>query len=376
MGKIYRLTGNEKYRAFMEALLAHCEMGEMNLLSFENILQLMSKKGIEMLVVYLGVLQYGQLFQVPEAIAAAERYWQQIDETQIRNTGNGTVREFWTENGNAHRLMATAEKPNETCVAVGWTELSLALFHQSPRACYLDAIEQTLFNHLLGSLDAQGRDFAYYQGNYGEKIFRTPGGMYQCCRYRGFTLFSYLRDFLYYADSDTLIPMIYGPSEFRDRDLYLRQETEYPAWGEISFHIENSGKTRNLQLRIPKWCREWALWVNGRACFPENREGFLSILITSGETDIHLNLSMKPQKEICDIEGKNYAFWHFGPLLLARVAEEEKYLWEAVRADAPLLPCPPENSLTAFEWGGSLLKDFASAGQKKGEIYTVYIPVR
>ena len=119
----------------------------MNLLSFDSILTLRSQKGIEMLVVYLGVLKYGTLTGNRAAMDAARRYFAELCQTQIRNTGNGTVRESWTENGNAPRLMATEEKPNETCVAVGIVELAVALFYTFGDASYLDAIEKTLFNH-------------------------------------------------------------------------------------------------------------------------------------------------------------------------------------------------------------------------------------
>jgi len=110
----YEATGDKKYLDFVGRIIEYCESTDMNLLSFDSILKLRSQKGIEMIVVYLGVLKYGILAKNSRAIDAARRYFEEIRLTQIRNTGNGTIRESWTENGNSPRLMPTEDKPNET----------------------------------------------------------------------------------------------------------------------------------------------------------------------------------------------------------------------------------------------------------------------
>ena len=261
MGRAYVVTGDRKYLGFIKSVLDYCETTDMNLLSFDDILTLRSQKGIEMLVIYLGVLQYGHLAGDERAILAARRYFDQVNRTQIRNTGNGTIREEWTENGNAPRLMPTEEKPNETCVAVGIVETALALFYDTPRAEYLDTVEKVMFNHMVGSLERSGGDLAYYQGNYGRKIYRTAGGMYQCCRYRGFTLFSYLDRMLYRFADGVLTPMIYTPSVYESEDLWCRLVTEYPAEGELAFETR-SRDAFTLRLRIPAWCGGFTLMVS------------------------------------------------------------------------------------------------------------------
>lgn len=374
IGRIYCATGDERYLQFITRVLDYCETTDMPLLSFGSIFDLRSKKGIEMLVVYLGVLQYGMLTKNDKAIAAAKRYWQEIWESQIRNTGNGTIREKWTEGGNAARLMPTEEKPNETCVAVGWCELSLALFYADQKPIYLDAVEKTLFNHMIGSLDKSGGDLAYYQGNYGKKIYRTDDGAYQCCRYRGFTLFSYLKEYLYHYENGCLTPLIYCPSSFEADGLLVRQETAYPTEGAIRFTVQNSIAEKMLKLRIPTWCQAWQLH-GGTGVI--TTDGFLTVSLPVGDYTITLDMEMPLQKEEHDIDGNPYLSYTYGPLLLAADTHYGGALWQDVDAAADVVRAEAgSTSLVRFITDGVHLVDFASAGGNdvQNDEYTVFIP--
>jgi len=369
----YRATGDARYLDFVGRVLSYCETTDMNLLSFKSILDLRSRKGIEMLVVYLGVLQYGLLAGDSTATEAAARYFAEVQATQIRNTGNGSLREGWTEGGNLPRLMPTEEKPNETCVAVGIVELALALFAAFPDPAYLDTVENTLFNHMAGSLEKSGADFAYYQGNYGRKIYRTDDGAYQCCRYRGFTLFSYLKEYAYTAQNGALYPMLYMPSEWRTESLTLRQETDYPSSGRIRFVAENSGKPFALKLRIPAWCERFSLTG---APYEKDGDGFYSLTVGEGRTEILLDLTLTLRITHLEIEKRPYFEVSYGPLLLARDTRFGGDIADAFTPAFPALREAAEGATVCFRMGDLHLIDFASAGSHDPErdTYTVFIP--
>ncbi len=376
MCRAYAVTGDRKYLDFIRSVLDYCETTDMNLLSFDDILKLRSPKGIEMLVVYLGILQYGRMAGDGRAVEAARRYFDQVMKTQIRNTGNGTIHEVWTENGNAPRLMPTSEKPNETCVAVGIVETALSLFYDRPRAEYLDVIEKTVFNHMVGSLERSGEDLAYYQGNYGRKIYRTAGGMYQCCRYRGFTLFSYLPEMTYYYQNSVLIPMIYTPSLFKAEGLSCRLTTAYPAEGKLLFDIENeSGIT--LRLRIPAWCEEYKLSVNGQLQSTEAQDGYAAVQLSAGKHEITLALREDVRVMHHLIDEKNYLSVEYGPLLMAHDTHFGGELWQPISPEASPYLCEADGiELIHMEADGMTLVDFASAGgnDPENDLYTVFIP--
>ncbi len=375
MVRMYTLTGKKSYLDFVEYILNYCEGTDMNLISFKDILALRSKKGIEMLVVYLGVLAYGVVANKPEAIEAARRYWVGLRDTQIRNTGNGTVVEFWTENGNAHRFMPTEEKPNETCVAVGWCELSLSLFYQNPRAEYIDELEKSIFNHMIGSLDKSGEDFAYYQGNYGKKIFRKADGLYQCCRYRGYTLFSYLPSFMFYDDGATVIPILYGSCSYEKDGLSVREITEYPSAGKVHFEVNNERGACRMLLRVPKWCRGCTVMQNGVMLTVVSKEGFISLQLPEGESTVTLLLDMTLSSEKVEIDGENYLSYHYGPLLLALDTHFGGSLEAKLSVNDSFKRIEDKDALVHFVLGDVHLVDFGSAGKNDpdNDLYTVYI---
>ena len=371
MLKAYEVTGDVKYLDFVGCVIDYCETTDMNLLSFDDILALRSQKGIEMIVVYLAVLKYGLITENRKAVKAAERYFEQIRTTQIRNTGNGTIYESWRENGNAARLMPTEEKPNETCVAVGIIELATALFHVFPEAKYLDVIEKTLFNHMCGSLEKSGSDLAYYQGNYGRKIYRTAGGMYQCCRYRGFTLFSYLNDMIYYYDGETLIPMVYTSSQFNCDGVRCVQTTDYPKSGEIRLSVKAEHSIK-LKLRVPEWCDSYKISVDA-----ELEDGYLAVELPAGESEILLTLEEKVVVNSHEIDSKSYLSVNYGPLLMAHDTHFGGELWQELSADAKFeLAEGGELSMIKLKSDEMTLVDFASAGgnDPENDTYTVFVP--
>lgn len=375
MCKAYTATGDKKYLDFVTKMLLHGETTDMNLLSFNSIFDLRSKKGIEMLVIYIGVLHYGLLTGNTEAMDAARRYWQEIYATQIRNTGNGTVKEVWEENGNAAKILPTEINPNETCVAVGWCELSLKLFYLEQKKEYLDAVEKTLFNHLIGSLAPNGSDLAYYQGNCGKKVYRTNEGAYQCCRYRGFTLFSYLKEFLYYSDDKTIIPMVYCQSSYETEDLKISQTTNYPSNGYIVFDIENKKDSKQLKLRIPYWCNSFSVTKDGCKSDAEVVDGYVNITLPQGKTKITLELDIGLSVCYNEIDGIDYTWFTYGPLLLALDTCYGNSIEDKACSSQSYELLETNGQLLHIIYGNLHLVDYASAGSTNLEkdVYTVFI---
>jgi len=369
MVRLWELTGFAPAKALADHIIERCEASDMNIVSFTDILKLRSQKGIEMIVLYLGLIRYALVFDKPEMLDAAKRYWQQINDTQIRNTGNGTVEEFWRENGNAPAILRMDMRPNENCVAVGWIEFSLTLFWGEPEAKYLDAIEKTFFNHILGSVSADGSDFAYYQSNRGKKNFSTSEDMYKCCRYRGFTLFSCLRDMMYYEKDDVIIPVIYAASKYETEEVTIVCDTEYPKNGLLRYSVETK-KAKTLRLRVPQWS-DGALTVNGQK--KKVQPGFADINV-DGKCEIVLELEYKVRVNRVKIEGERYLEYHCGPLLLAADTRFGTALTDSARFGAELAPLEDEDTLLCFKTGDVYLTDYASAGRKNESEYTVWIP--
>lgn len=373
--QLFERTGKTKYLSFLKRLFEYLETTDMNLLSFEDILKLRSRKGIEMLIIFSGVAEFGRVTGDIRYSEAAARYWKQVNQFQIRNTGNGTIDEKWCENGSAPANIPTEAKPNETCVAVGFLELALKLFDCFGEAVYLDAIEKALFNHILGAMDAGGRDFAYYQGNYGVKIFRKAGGLYQCCRYRGYSLFSHLPEMLYRRSGNVITPIIYASSRLECEDLSLTQTTTYPGNGTVDFDVRSEFPMK-LKLRIPVWCKAYRVYLNGNQIDTDADNGFVLLPISVGANLVRLELDTDIVTEYGDIDGEKYAAFSRGALLLAEDSCQCNGMTSFNGGVFTELHAQ-EKCIFAVSCGKLVLTDYASAGRKHPgtDTFRVWVPV-
>lgn len=376
MVRLYQATKKPLFRDFILHLIEKIKMSDNNFFDFESIMDLRSKKGIENFIILLGLLEYSEVFQDDAALAGCQKYWEELNTTQIRSNGNGTLVEFWTHQGNAPRILRVEDKPDENCVAVGWMEFTLALFSRTKEAKYLHALEQSLFNHLLGAADRDGRDFAYYQPNYGKRILATAENVYKCCRYRGYSMVSQLPDNLYWSEPDVLIPMIYAGSSMEDAWWNVQQKTDYPKAGSIVFQIQvKQSCVRELWLRLPP--RSFAtVLVDGIETEVPKKDGYLRLKCDwpSGDHEVQLVLTPILTGTYADIDGKQYISYQYGCLLLA--AEVDEGMLEDLVVDPQNIATyeeAPQTVLAECRCGNTSIVDYASAGRTPGSEFTVWM---
>ncbi len=365
--RLYELTKSDRLRSYICHIVTRLKSSDLNFFEFDSILKLRSRKGIENFVVLLGMLEYGKLFDDKSALEGAMKYWDEVTLTQIRKTGNGTIKELWTEGGNAPAMLAPEVKPNETCVAVGYIELSLALFWVKQDAKYLDAIDKSLYNHMLASIADDGMDFAYYQPNFGAKVRSTEQKMYKCCRYRGFTLFSHMDQMLFFEDSDKLIPMLYTKGRYESGDCSAMIESDYPYDGRVCVTVIPKSD-KQLWLRVPKDCDIASFAVNGEAQDYAVKNGYIRLNMKKGEKlTVLLMLDRKLRIEHGKIDGKEHIAVRLGSLLLA--ANEMR--GNEVIAENPTLKAlaPNTEHRVRFLWEDIEFCEYASADH-----YSVWVP--
>ena len=383
---LYQVSSQKIYRDFMVHITDAMKHSDNNFFSFGSILELRSKKGIENFVILLGMLAYGESCSDPGALASCEKYWTELQDTQIRETGNGTIEENWTVGGNEAKFLGYDSRPNENCVAVGWFELSNALFKRTKKTYYLDAMEKTLYNHILGSMDGKCSDFGYYQPNYGIKYTNSEkNAVYKCCRYRGYHVFSQLPGCLFDEDSKYITPMLYTDCLYEGETVTVEERTGYPYDGVIAFHIK--GKTdKKLRLRIPGWCKSFSITKNENGLDCDMEDGYICISV--GEND---EIVLKLEQSLCftgvKIEDANYVYATYGCILLAIDSNLNQDIYNIVldTESACAWVKQPAHYDIGFCVNGFLneekidvhLVDFASAGKVlENSEYTIYVKAR
>ena len=360
--ELYTLTGNKLYLDFFEYIMNRLKNSTNNFFEFDTILNLRSKKGIENFMPLIAMVMYYEIKGDAAALRGAKKYWNELEATQIRRPGNGTIGEHWTAGGNAAQFLGKEINPNETCVSVGWGEFSAVLFKQTKEAKYLDALEKVLYNHLIGSMNDDCSDFAYYQPNYGKRITRTSENAYKCCRYRGFNAFSKLPDILFYEDDEDIVPMVYTASEYANNGIKIAEETNYPFDDRITFKI--SGNTdKHFKLRIPCRCPKYTLTVNGTVTDARECDGYIALKIKDGDV-ISLKLNTTVSRDRVVIQDKNYVGYSYGCIVLVADSNVCSDIYGAKNTEADLTRNFATEYNIEFRADDFCLVDYASAGKK------------
>lgn len=271
--RLYRMTKKQLYLDFAEFIIRRWEETTIKFVSaplewLTPLLEMGALKAIESFVCYQGIVELYEATGTERYLAAAERYWELIRRNQINIIGCGSITELWVIGGNRPANTPIDVHPNETCVAWGWARLSMMLWRLTGKPRYVDAIEQTLYNHILGAQAADGSDFSYYQGLVGRKVHVKSPGQYSCCRYRGLHYLAYTPDFVVANDESRLFVNLYTPARARlfDGAVIVEITTDYPRSGKVRIDLQTTAARRfALNLRVPGWCDGYTLRVDGES---------------------------------------------------------------------------------------------------------------
>ena len=208
---------------------------------------------------------------------------------------------------------------------------------------YADAIERMAFNALPGQITEDFISRQYFmmanqvQITRGVFHFSLPFGRgmnnvfgpyagYTCCTanmHQGWTKFT--RNLWYSTPSGGLAALLYSPSsvttEIGGKKVQIEEETRYPFGDSITFTFRMSGTVSfPLELRVPGWCREASIWVNG-AKQPAAKAGQLIRLNRNWKDNDRVVLHL-PMEITTSNWARNSRAVERGPLVYALKIEE------------------------------------------------------
>jgi DUF1680 family protein len=158
----------------------------------------------------------------------------------------------------------------ETCNVYNMIKMTRKLFALRPDIKYAEFHERALFNHILGSIDAEdGR--TCYMVPVGRGVQREYQDMFRsftCCVGSGMESHALHGDGLYYESGDKLWVNIYAPStaKWEASGVDLAMDTNFPEGESASLKLTlKAPKQFTLALRRPSWAGEgFAVKVNGQ----------------------------------------------------------------------------------------------------------------
>jgi DUF1680 family protein len=170
----------------------------------------------------------------------------------------------------------------ESCASVGLVMFAHRMLKIEAKGEYGDVIERALYNIVLSGMALDGKSFFYVnplevnpeaceKNPTMEHIKPVRQKWYSCscCPPNIARLLMSLGQYIYTSDKNSIYTHLYigGKAEF-DLDgssVTLTQETNYPWDGNVRLKATDfDEKEFTLALRIPAWCRNYKLEVNGK----------------------------------------------------------------------------------------------------------------
>jgi DUF1680 family protein len=281
--QLYSRTGDQRYLDFASEIVRQWETPEGP--------QLISKSGIsvskrfpkpknwfgpeqgqkayEMMSCYEGLLELYRLTGKPEYLKAVETTWQNIFDEEINITGSGSSVECWF--GGKHLQTMHIDHYQETCVTATWIKLSQQLLRLTGESKYADAVEQTWYNALLGSMFKDGADWAKYSPLAGKRLQGSEqcGMGLNCCNASGPRgLFTFPLTAVM-ASKDGISINFFAEGSYKlqlpgGKTVEVVQQTDYPVSGNITVKVLlPKEQLLKVRLRIPEWSKQNQLSVNG-----------------------------------------------------------------------------------------------------------------
>lgn len=239
----------------------------------------------------------------------------------------------------------------ETCAAIG-----AGFFHHNMNlaladARYADELERVLYNAVLPGVSLSGNTYFYENPlEAGPKRSRWQWHGCPCCPPMFLKIMGALPGYIYARDTDAVYVNLFVGSRasltLKGTQLTLRQATRYPWDGQVQLFVEPRRETEfTVGVRLPSWCAEPKLQVNGVAVTNSERiNGYARLTRTWRRGDV-IELSLPMPVERLKAHPKVVA--NTGRVALQR--GPLVYCLEGVDNGGPVrhLVIPPEARLTA-----------------------------
>jgi DUF1680 family protein len=159
----------------------------------------------------------------------------------------------------------------ETCASVGLVMWASRMLGRGPDRLYADIMEQALYNGALSGLATDGAKFFY------DNPLESRGGHHRwtwhrcpCCPPNIARTVASIGSYMYAVSADEVAVHLYGESTARlavgAKSVTLTQRTDYPWNGRIAITVDiDAPASFKLALRVPGWCGDASLSIDGEA---------------------------------------------------------------------------------------------------------------
>lgn len=261
----FQITGDRKYleaakRYSHQAFLEPASRGIDNLDNKHSNTQVPKFIGFARIAELSGDQEYGK---------AGRFFWETVTNNRSLAFGGNSRREHFPSASACIDFINDVEGP-ESCNSYNMLKLTEDLFRMNASAKYADYYERTVFNHILSTQHPSHGGYVYFTParprHY--RVYSAPNQAMWCCVGTGMENHGKYNQFIYTHTGDSLYVNLFIASELRwkDRNITIRQETDFPNEEQTKLRITEGAGQFNLMIRFPSWVQSGALkiTVNGK----------------------------------------------------------------------------------------------------------------
>lgn len=305
--KLYRYTKEERYRKLAAYFInTRGTSGRDETYDFadqehmQSHLPVRSQKtaeghSVRALYLYCAMADLAYEMQEGELLEACQTLFENITQKRMSITGGigATCRgESFTYDYDLPEYTAY----NETCASIALALFCRRMWLLEPDGRYADCAEQALYNTVLSGVSLSGDRFFYENPLAADPAGNAfndsrPEGLKEhlpilervkvfgcsCCPPNLLRTVGAIGDYLYSVMEETVYAHCYMQSRTRilmgEKEIVLSQTTDYPYDGRILLRTETQGRY-TIALRIPAWCKNAQIKVNGIPVMAETRKGY------------------------------------------------------------------------------------------------------
>lgn len=205
-----------------------------------------------------------------EYLDALERLWNNVVNTRMYVTG-GIGSSARNEGFTYDYDLPNKDAYCETCASVGMVLWNQRMNMLKGDGKYIDILEKCMYNGALAGISLSGDRFFYVNplesdGNHHRQEWYGCA----CCPSQISRFLPSIGGYIYATSSDALWVNLYIGSSAEmtvgKNKVKITDVTNYPWDGGVRLSVNPSKAGRfNLKLRIPGWCKDYSITVNGKA---------------------------------------------------------------------------------------------------------------
>ena len=201
--------------------------------------------------------------------AALNRVWDDVVMRNMYITG-GIGSSLHNEGFTQDYDLPNKEAYCETCASIGMVFWNNRMNLLSKDAKYVDVMERCIYNGVLSGMSLKGDLFFYVnplesEGNHHRQRWFGCA----CCPSNISRFIPSIGNYIYLAGENEVFVNLFLGNEatmkIHNQDVRFIQQTNYPWDGQIQIEVKPSKAAHfSVKLRVPDWCKNYDLSVNGR----------------------------------------------------------------------------------------------------------------